>query len=142
MIMSIPPEPFGMRGGPSNRRAVLLPNDGFDGEMEKGRRRIRKPRRRRKAMDPEELAGAYVRQADTHAREREYDEALRLYDRAIEVDTEFLDAWTGKAGVLRILGRLREALECVNEALAIGPSPVAEILRERVVEDLKRQGRL
>jgi tetratricopeptide (TPR) repeat protein len=93
-------------------------------------------------MDPEELAGAYVRQADAQARGREYHEALRLYDRAIEADPEFLEAWTGKAGVLRMLGRLREALECVDEALAIEPSPVAEMLRERVVEDLKRKGLL
>lgn len=93
-------------------------------------------------MDHEDLAEVCTRQADALARDREYDQALALYDRAIEADPELVDARIGKAGVLRVLGRLHEALACINEALAFSPSPVAEMLRERVVDDMKRKGLL
>ncbi|HBX43874.1 MAG TPA: hypothetical protein DEH27_08885 [Deltaproteobacteria bacterium] len=89
-------------------------------------------------MDPEELADAYVREADALAAGKRYDEALEIYDRAIGVWPDCTEAWTGKASLLRLKGKAREALECAESALEIGPSPVAETLRDILMEELKR----
>ena len=89
-------------------------------------------------MDPEELADAYVKEADAFVAGKRYDEALSIYDRAIGVFPDCIEAWTNKASVLRLKGKAREALECAENALEIGPSPIAETLRDILVEELKR----
>ena len=89
-------------------------------------------------MDPDELADAYVREADALAAGKRTVEALEIYDRAIGVCPDCTEAWTGKASVLRLRGRAREALECAERALEIGPSPIAETLRDLLMEELKR----
>jgi tetratricopeptide (TPR) repeat protein len=89
-------------------------------------------------MDPEDLARKYVRDADALATAKRHDEAVVLYDLAIDVDPDCPEAWTGKASVLRMLGKRREALECVEMALETGPFPIAETLRDILIEELKR----
>lgn len=91
-------------------------------------------------MDPEELGDAFVRKAWSHAAAGRYKEALSLYDEAASVDPENYEAWEGKATVLRAMGRLREALECIQRALELWPSPLAESLRDRLVDELKGSG--
>lgn len=91
-------------------------------------------------MDPEELADEYVRKADALAAVKRYDEALGVYDMAAGVYPDCAEAWTGKGNVLRLQGKRREALECAERALEIGLSPVAETLRDILVEELKREG--
>lgn len=90
-------------------------------------------------MDPEQLADRYVRDADALAAEKRYDEAVAVYDLAIGVYAECTEAWTNKASVLRLQGRRREALECTERALEIGPFPIAETLREILIEELNRR---
>jgi len=89
-------------------------------------------------MDPEEIADAYVREADALAAGKRTDWALKVYDKAIGVFPDCTEAWTGKASVLRLMGKTREALECAESALEIGPSPIAETLRDILTEELKR----
>ena len=89
-------------------------------------------------MDPEDLARKYVRDADALATAKRHDEAVVLYDLAIDVDPDCPEAWTGKASVLRLLGKRREALECVEMALETGPFPIAETLRDILIEEIKR----
>jgi len=84
-------------------------------------------------MDPEVLSDAYSRKGDALALARKFEEAIALYDRAIEVDPECCEAWTNKAIALNALGRTRESLECVERALDISPSPIAEDLRESMI---------
>ena len=91
-------------------------------------------------MDPEEIADAYVREADDLAGARRYEEANAVYDRAIGVYPECTEAWTNKASVLRLLGRFQEALECAEKALTIGPSPIAEGLCDNLIDELRRKG--
>ena len=89
-------------------------------------------------MDPEDLARKYVRDADALATAKRHDEAVVLYDLAIDVDPDCPEAWTGKASVLRLQGKRGEALECVEMALETGPFPIAETLRDILVEEIKR----
>src|SRR3990172_872499 len=96
--------------------------------------------RRRAAMDPEEIADAYVREADALASGKRYEEAISVYDRAIGVYPDCSEAWTNKASVLRLLGKLQEALECAEKALDIGPSPIAEALCDNLIDELRRKG--
>jgi tetratricopeptide (TPR) repeat protein len=89
-------------------------------------------------MDPEDLSDKYVRDADRLATAKRYDEAVGLYDLAIDMDPDSTEAWTGKASVLRLQGKRREALECAEMALETGPYPIAEALRDILIEELKR----
>ena len=91
-------------------------------------------------MDPEDLADEYVRKADTRAAAKRYEEALGVYDLAVGVYPDCTEAWTGKGNVLRLQGKRREALECAERALEIGLSPVAETLRDILVDELRREG--
>jgi tetratricopeptide (TPR) repeat protein len=54
-------------------------------------------------------AGVYVFRADTCADSQRYDEALDAYESALTLDPSSASAWSGKAKVLRTLGREEEA---------------------------------
>ena len=89
-------------------------------------------------MDPEVLADAYAKEGDALLAARKCAEAIALYDRAIEVFPESCEAWTSKAVALKEMGRIRESLECVERALEIYQSPIAENLRDSLSDELKR----
>jgi tetratricopeptide (TPR) repeat protein len=91
-------------------------------------------------MDPEDIADSYVRKADSLASGKRYEEAIALYDRAIGAYPDCSEAWTNKASALRLLGKLQEALECAEKALEIGPSPIAEVLSDNLIDELRRKG--
>jgi tetratricopeptide (TPR) repeat protein len=48
-----------------------------------------------------------------------YEEKLGLYDKALNLDPRYFDAWLQKGFVLDRLGRPEEALDCYNKALEI-----------------------
>ncbi|MEG3057263.1 MAG: tetratricopeptide repeat protein [Methanoculleus sp.] len=50
-----------------------------------------------------------------------YDEAIRCYDRALEIDPEYAIAWNNKGAALANLGRYDEAIQCYDHMLEIGP---------------------
>ena len=87
-------------------------------------------------MDPETLADAYAKEGDALLAGKKPAEAIALYDRAIEVFPESCEAWTSKAVALKEMGRFRECLECVERALEIYPSPIAENLRDSLKRHL------
>jgi tetratricopeptide (TPR) repeat protein len=53
--------------------------------------------------------------------QRRWFEALREYDRALELDDQCYQAWRGKAYTLRELDRRKLALECASKAVEIHP---------------------
>lgn len=91
-------------------------------------------------MDPETLADAYVRAGDALAAAKRYEDAVAAYDRAIRVFPDCVEAWTNKAAVLRERGMLLDARACIERALEITPSPIAEALRDRLTDELRRKG--
>jgi len=50
-----------------------------------------------------------------------YEDKLRLYDKALNLDPMYLDAWLQKGFVLDRIGRSEGALTCYNRALEIDP---------------------
>lgn len=62
------------------------------------------------------------------------EKALELYDKAIRMDPEFLDAWYLKGTLLYILDRHKDAVECFNRVLALDPSHVWAKKRKAEVE--------
>ncbi|MDP2937289.1 MAG: serine/threonine-protein kinase [Dehalococcoidia bacterium] len=54
-----------------------------------------------------------------------YDEAIRCYDRALELDPQYAAAWINKGNSLHSLGRYDEAIRCYDRALELDPQYAA-----------------
>jgi tetratricopeptide (TPR) repeat protein len=52
-------------------------------------------------------------------RQKRYDEALKFYDEALEIDPNHLQSMFNKAVVLQMLGRVGDALKCYDLALEV-----------------------
>ncbi len=50
-----------------------------------------------------------------------YEEAIRAYDNATELNPKYLTAWKNKGNILYSLGRYNESLEAYNRAIEIDP---------------------
>ena len=48
----------------------------------------------------------------------QYKEAIKCYDKALEIDPNFIQALNNKGNVLRILKRYTEALDVFNKAIS------------------------
>jgi tetratricopeptide (TPR) repeat protein len=67
------------------------------------------------------------------------DEALRCYDRAIELDPRLTLAWCSKGASLNALGRHEEALGCYDKALELDPEYTGAWLNKgHLLHDLNR----
>lgn len=50
-----------------------------------------------------------------------FEEALKAFEKAIEIEPDYADAWFGKGAILGGLGRYEEALNAINEAIKLNP---------------------
>jgi tetratricopeptide (TPR) repeat protein len=48
-------------------------------------------------------------------------EAIQCYDKALEIDPQFLEAWVGKGAAIGALGNPDKAIQCYDKALEIDP---------------------
>jgi serine/threonine protein kinase len=51
-----------------------------------------------------------------------FEEAMKCYDKALEIDPQCVGAWVGRGIGLDDIGRLVEAVECYDKALKINPN--------------------
>jgi tetratricopeptide (TPR) repeat protein len=65
-----------------------------------------------------------ILKGNEHYDKKEYEEAIKNYDKAIELDPKYSDPWNNKGISLAILGKDEEAIECFDKALAIDPNYV------------------
>jgi tetratricopeptide (TPR) repeat protein len=72
-------------------------------------------------MDPEDESYLLNERAVELCRQGNYQEALPILLRAIELDSDNIDAWYSKASCLYCLSRLSEALESYRQVLKIDP---------------------
>jgi len=64
---------------------------------------------------------------------KEYDEAIIIYDKILEIAPDNVAALSGKASVLNILGKYDEALAYFDKALEIEPSNLGALFGKEVV---------
>lgn len=60
--------------------------------------------------------------ADQHRRRGHYENALRFYSRALEVEKTLVDAWTGQVQMLVLLGEYPQAVMWAQKALELFPN--------------------
>lgn len=63
-----------------------------------------------------------ILKGNKHFYKKEYSEAIKCYDKAIELDPSNFDAWYSKGNVLGELGSYVEAIDCYDKAIEIDPS--------------------
>lgn len=66
-------------------------------------------------------AGDYVKQGNAFFFEGRYDEAILSYEKALQLNPDFYEAWFGEASVLLISQQYEEAVEAYNEAIMLRP---------------------
>ena len=54
--------------------------------------------------------------------EGKYNEAIMCYDKAIEIDPEFVYAWYNKGLALYYTGKYKEAIKCYDKAIKLDPN--------------------
>jgi len=62
-----------------------------------------------------------VKMGKKQLEDRQYDDALNLFQKAILLNRNDPDLWNLKGIALRSLGRYNEAIECFNKSLEIDP---------------------
>jgi tetratricopeptide (TPR) repeat protein len=56
-----------------------------------------------------------------------YEDALKCYEKAIQLSPSYADAWYGKANALGIQGKYEESIACLDKVLKIDPSNLAAL---------------
>jgi tetratricopeptide (TPR) repeat protein len=66
----------------------------------------------------------WFEQGNTFMKNKNYSEAIRVYDRAITVEPDYFEAWNGKADALNRAQKFTEALEASDRVLVLKPDYV------------------
>jgi tetratricopeptide (TPR) repeat protein len=69
-------------------------------------------------------ATGWFEQGNAFMKNKNYSEAIRVYDRAITVEPDYFEAWNGKADALNRAQKFTEALEASDRVLVLKPDYV------------------
>ncbi|MCK5239080.1 MAG: tetratricopeptide repeat protein [Candidatus Thorarchaeota archaeon] len=73
-------------------------------------------------MSEEELTHFdHYRRAKSHEKSGRYEEALKAYNTALEINREYAHAWYYKGKLHYQLGHYSECVECAEKALKLAP---------------------
>jgi len=61
-----------------------------------------------------------------------YDEAIKRFDKALEIDSEYKEAWNGKGTVLMKLNRWKEAIKYFEKSLKNYPKYVDALYKKGI----------
>ncbi len=97
----------------------------------------------------QEIFGIYFKQANQLLQEGKYQEAIEMYDKTLQTNPDFYDAWLGRGIAFTRLQQYETAIGCYNKALQIDadhPEPWYEKARcyavkgdvDLVVDNLQR----
>jgi tetratricopeptide (TPR) repeat protein len=88
----------------------------------------------------------WLKMADTNRREGKYENALRFYSRALEIDKTILTAWVGQVQMLVFLEEYPQAITWSKKALELFPNHADLIAAQSQAEcrrgDLKQSNQL
>lgn len=84
-------------------------------------RQVQTALRPRNTVEAETVLRAWERAASLQGQGR-LEEAIRAYDRALELDPEFAHAWDNKGDALFDLGRIEDAIHAYEQAVRLSPS--------------------
>jgi tetratricopeptide (TPR) repeat protein len=70
------------------------------------------------------LLKKYLLKGNEHSYKKKYFEAIRCYDKALEINPNNVYAWSNKGTALDKLGMYEEAIRCYDKALEINPNNV------------------
>ena len=62
-----------------------------------------------------------ILKGNQHYYKKEFDEVLKWYDKAIEIEPNNYDLWLNKGNSLSELGKHKEAIECLDKAIKRNP---------------------
>ena len=86
-------------------------------EFDRGARRANRSDRRRRSTESDQEE--WMRKADDHRRRGLYENSLRYYSRALELDRSLLAGWVGQVQMLVLLGEYPEAELWARKALEL-----------------------
>src|SRR5208283_5560541 len=66
-------------------------------------------------------SNAWVQEGSVLTNSGKYTEAIKAYDKAIEINPQDADAWNGKGVILDELGKYDEAIKAYDKAIEIDP---------------------
>lgn len=106
-----------LRGTRKNLDALSMDiNSALESHIQ-GKRYKRKLSQAEKKLVSEKFAMAVAA-----GRQKKYDEAIKLYDAALEIDPTHNESLFNKGVILQMLGRIDEALECYDAVIEINPN--------------------
>jgi len=81
-------------------------------------------------------ADAWVDKGDSLNNQGKFDEAIKCYDKAIQLDPKIADAWNNKGESLRNKGKFDEAMKCYDKAIELDPKNVFALNNKAFAFDL------
>ena len=67
------------------------------------------------------MSEEYYKKGLSHAKIEDYEEAIKCFDKAVQLDPNNALAWISKANALIEFGNEEEARKCLDRAKKIGP---------------------
>jgi len=81
--------------------------------------------------DNQQYYWAMDRQADMYRKLELFDKAIEIYNKLLELNPEYNEAWTGKGQVYEAMQQLKDAKTCYNKAIELGENQWApKLLKE------------
>ena len=77
----------------------------------------------------EDYVDAHFARAKAYIDQGNYEKAIEEYDRVLELNANFAEAWLNKGSALLNLGRHQEALPCIEKASELGMPQAKSMLR-------------
>ena len=88
-------------------------------------------------MGTDILEYAWVNKGFALIRQSKYDEAIKAFDKAIELNPQYADAWSNKGVALYDQGKFDEAIKAFDEAIKLNPQdPIARYAKGLVLQKL------